>query len=77
MEVDGKLRIASHARMWYIYLHEPYTHNPGVHGRFYGLDLKMTADSKFKGKNTGYTRNLHGQWLSGKGCWSYFVTKLA
>ena len=54
-----------------------YIHNPRVHGRFYGLDLKkelvvlenkplrmldqlmmkkMTADSKSKRKNTGYTR---------------------
>ena len=66
-------------------------HNLGVHGRF-GLSLKrngrlrkqaveiarlvmkkMTADSKSK----GYTRDLHGQSLSGRGCWSYFVTKLA
>ena len=38
---------------------------------------KTTADSKYKGKNTGYTRNLHGQSLSGNGCWSSFVTKLA
>ena len=56
-------------------------HNPGVQGRFYGLDLKKgnghlgkyamevtrlmmkkrTADSKSKGKNTGYTCDLHGQ----------------
>ena len=21
-------------------IYEPYVHNPGVHGRFYGLDLK-------------------------------------
>ena len=38
------------------------------------LDLllmkKMTAYLKSKRKNTGYTRDLHGQYLSGKGCWS-------
>ena len=44
-EVDGKLHIAVHARMYvYIYMsvytYMPYVHSPGVHGRFYGLDLK-------------------------------------
>ena len=39
--------------------------------------MKMTADLKSKGKNTGYTHDLYGQWLSRKGCWSYFVIKLA
>ena len=38
---------------------------------------ETTADSKSKGNNTGYMRDLHGQKLSGKGCWSYLVTKLA
>ena len=43
-----------------------YIHNPRVHGRFYGLEplrtldqlmmKKMTADSKSKRKNIGYTR---------------------
>ena len=36
MEVDGKLHIAVHVRMWYIYLcwyiylYVPYVHNPEV-----------------------------------------------
>ena len=38
-EVDGKLYIAGLARMRYVH-YVPYVHNPGVHGRFYGLDLK-------------------------------------
>ena len=33
---------------------------------------KMTVDFKSIGKNTGYTQDLHGQKLSGKGCCSYF-----
>ena len=38
------------------------------------LMKKTTADSMAKRKNTGYKRDLHGQLLSGKDCWSYFVT---
>ena len=45
MEVDGKFCIAVHARMWYIYMCVLYVHNPGVHGRFYGLDLKKELAS--------------------------------
>ena len=37
-EVYGKLRIVAHARMS---VYVQYVHNLGVHGRFYGLDLKM------------------------------------
>ena len=35
-EVDGKLRIAAHTSKWLV----PFVHNPGVHERFYGHDLK-------------------------------------
>ena len=52
----GEFRIAAHARCALL-------HNPGVH-RFYRLDNKKketTADSKSKGKNTGYTCDLYGQ----------------
>ena len=34
----AKLRIASHAGIWCVYV--PYIHNPGVHGRFYELNIK-------------------------------------
>ena len=36
-----KTLYSTHARMWYIYSVYifSYIHNPGVHGRFYGLDL--------------------------------------
>ena len=40
MEVYGKLRIAAHGRMWYIYIYVAYVHNPEVHGRFDRLNLK-------------------------------------
>ena len=36
--MDGIVCIAAHARMWFTYV--PYVHIPGVHGRFYGLQLK-------------------------------------
>ena len=51
----------------------PYVHNPRVHGRFYGRDLKKEMvileqtmkvaiqGSQSNWKNTGYTRDLHGQ----------------
>ena len=38
--MDGNLCIATHARMWYVYIYVLYHHNPGLHRRFYGLDLK-------------------------------------
>ena len=33
-------------------------------------DVENDADSKSKGKKTGYACYLHGQQLSGIGCWS-------
>ena len=43
--MDGKIRIATHARIRYIimsvYIYVLYVHNPAVHGRFYRHDLKM------------------------------------
>ena len=43
-EVDGKLCIAAHSRLWYIclyiYLYVLYVHNLGMHGRFYRLNFK-------------------------------------
>ena len=35
-----ELRIVAHVRMRGIYIYGPYVHNPGLHERFYGLDLK-------------------------------------
>ena len=38
LDDDWKTSYCPHARMRYMCV--PYVHNPGVHGRFYGLDLK-------------------------------------
>ena len=50
---------------------------PSHVGCWIGNDVEMTGNSEPKEKTSGYTHDLHGQQLPGKGRWSYFVTKLA
>ena len=88
-EVDRKLCIAAHARIWYIRMNMFYFRRTFIswrpHGRAYGIDLEEVVvydeenGCRFEDYRipTGSTCNLCGQWLSGKGCWSFLLPKLA
>ena len=72
--VDGKLRVAAHGFMWYIYM--PYVHNPESAWKNLQTRLKKRkrssrkpaidtldsydADLKAKGRKPGSTRDMSG-----------------
>ena len=88
-EMDGKLRIATHALMWYIYV--PYVDNSESTQKIYGLDLKRgngrlgklaidTLDSllmkKMAADSKAKGKKMYTHTTCVEGCKSFILTEL-